>query len=175
MPLTEATAEDLAELEFQLGRPVRDVLGIAARCACGRPLVVKTRPRLADGTPFPTMYYLSQPAATAAMSRLEAAGLMASWQQQLAEDETLRAAYEAAHLAYLAERERIEPVAELAGISAGGMPNRVKCLHALAAHSLAEGPGVNPVGDLALAESDWSPKRCQCARRGQSSGQTLVN
>ena len=32
------------------------------------------------------------------------------------------------------------------------MPNRVKCLHVLAAHALAAGPGVNPLGDEVLAE-----------------------
>ena len=42
-------------------------------------------------------------------------------------------------------------VPEIAGISAGGMPDRVKCLHVLVAHSLAAGPGVNPLGDEALA------------------------
>ena len=51
---------------------------------------------------------------------------------------------------------------EIAGYSAGGMPDRVKCLHALAAHSLAAGPGVNPIGDLALERATWSPERCQC-------------
>lgn len=165
MALTKATVEDLIELEFQLGRPVRDVVGIAARCVCGRPLVVKTRPRLSGGTPFPTLFYLSQPAATAAMSRLEAAGLMAKWQERLEHDAELAAGYQQAHERYLEERAAIASVPELAGISAGGMPSRVKCLHALAAHALAAGPGVNPIGDLALEASDWSASRCQCARR----------
>ncbi len=31
------------------------------------------------------------------------------------------------------------------------MPDRVKCLHVLIAHSLAKGPGVNPFGDEAVA------------------------
>ena len=35
--------------------------------------------------------------------------------------------------------------------SGGGMPDRVKCLHVVIAHSLAKGPGVNPFGDEALA------------------------
>ena len=53
-------------------------------------------------------------------------------------------------------------VPEIAGISAGGMPVRVKCLHALVGHALAAGPGVNPVGDLALERADWSPTVCEC-------------
>ena len=66
--------------------------------------------------------------------------------------------YAAAHSRYLEARERLGQVPEIAGVSAGGMPNRVKCLHALAAHSLAAGPGVNPIGDLALELADWDPR-----------------
>jgi hypothetical protein len=72
-------------------------------------------------------------------------------------------AYRAAHEQYLADREGIEFVEEIAGISAGGMPTRVKCLHALAGHALAAGPGVNPIGDMALELCGWSPERCECA------------
>jgi hypothetical protein len=137
-------------------------LDIAARCVCGRPLVVKTKPRLGNGTPFPTLYYLTQPAATAAISTLEASGYMAQLQQLVEADEQVQAAYLAAHKSYLAEREAIEAVEEINDFSCGGMPVRVKCLHALVGHSLAKGPGVNPIGDLALEALDWSPSRCQC-------------
>lgn len=154
--------EDIAEVSRQLGRPARDILDIAARCVCGRPLVVKTKPRLGNGTPFPTLYYLTQPAATAAVSTLEASGVMVRYQNLLAEDPEIAAAYQRAHESYLAERESVEVVDEIADFSAGGMPVRVKCLHALVGHSLAKGPGVNPIGDLALSELDWSPSRCQC-------------
>ena len=154
--------EDIQEVSRQLGRPARDILDIAARCVCGKPLVVKTKPRLGNGTPFPTLYYLTQPAATAAISTLEASGYMAQLQNLLAEDSEIQAAYLRAHNEYLAERESIEVVEELKDFSAGGMPVRVKCLHALVGHSLAKGPGVNPIGDLALAALDWSASRCQC-------------
>jgi len=160
-PFEPASEHDLAVASAQLGRPVRNVLGIAARCVCGNPTVVATAPRLADGTPFPTLYYLSHPAATAAMSDLEAEHVMVELQDALADVE-LSAAYHAAHAAYLADRAEYGEVAEIAGISAGGMPTRVKCLHALAAHALAAGPGVNPIGDLALARGDWSPQVCEC-------------
>jgi hypothetical protein len=160
--VTSAVREgDLETMTRQLGRPVRDVVAIAARCACGAPTVVATRPRLEDGTPFPTFYYLTHPAATAAASRLEAAGRMPEYAAMLTGGTAL--AYRAAHEAYLADRAEFGEVEEIAGISAGGMPERVKCLHALIAHSLAAGPGVNPIGDLALAESGWSPEVCECA------------
>ncbi|WP_022881384.1 DUF501 domain-containing protein [Gryllotalpicola ginsengisoli] len=161
-----ATERDVAVVTAQLGRPARGVLGIAARCVCGNPTVVATAPRLPGGTPFPTLYYLTHPAATAAMSRLEADHVMAEFQELVETDAAVHAAYEAAHRAYLADRESIEAVEEIRGFSAGGMPDRVKCLHALAAHSLAAGPGVNPIGDLALERGDWSPNVCECADYG---------
>lgn len=146
---------DVEAVSAQLGRPARDVLAVAARTPTGEPTVVATSPRLADGTPFPTLYYLTHPAATAAISALEAAGVMTELNLRLAEDAELRAAYRVAHHAYLDDRDGILVVPELAGISAGGMPDRVKCLHALAAHALAAGPGLNPIGDLALRRCGW--------------------
>ena len=163
MPLTPATDADLDTMREQLGRPMRGVVGIAARCACGNPTVVATEPRLPDGTPFPTFYYLTHPGATAAMSALEATQVMRELADVLAEDADVAAAYSAAHASYLADRAHYGDVPEIDGISAGGMPTRVKCLHALAAHALAAGPGVNPIGDLALARGAWSPERCTCA------------
>jgi hypothetical protein len=156
------TADDIRAVSAQLGRPARNVVGIAARCVCGAPTVVSTAPRLDDGTPFPTFYYLTHPAATAAVSTLEATQVMNEYNDDLAADEELRAAYAAAHQAYLADRESIELVPELVNISAGGMPVRVKCLHALVGHALAAGPGVNPIGDRALERAAWSPTVCQC-------------
>ncbi|MBN9106236.1 MAG: DUF501 domain-containing protein [Propionibacteriaceae bacterium] len=150
--LTPMTAADQAIVETQLGRPVRGVAGVAWRCACGRPGVLATLPRLPDGTPFPTTYYLTDPRLVSGCSRLEAGGLMAELNTRLAEDAELATAYASAHRSYLADRDALGEVPEIAGVSAGGMPNRVKCLHALVAHSLAAGPGVNPVGDIALGE-----------------------
>lgn len=150
-PFIPPTARDIEVVSEQLGRPARGVLGIAARNERGEPTVVATAPRLSDGTPFPTLYYLSHPELTAAVSSLEANGFMTECNELLASDEHVRAAYAAAHAEYIADREAIDVLDELAGISAGGMPARVKCLHALVAHSLAAGPGVNPIGDRALA------------------------
>ena len=156
------TASDIEVVSAQLGRPARDIVGIPARCVCGNPLVVVTHPRLEDGTPFPTLYYLTQPAATQAASRLEAEGKMAEYQDRLAEDENARQAYRLAHETFLATRAQLGAIEEIEGISAGGMPTRVKCLHSLMAHSLSAGPGVNPVGDWALADTPWSREVCAC-------------
>lgn len=156
------TAADLAVVEAQLGRRPRGTRAVAHRCPCGLPDVVETTPRLPDGTPFPTLYYLTCPRAVAACGRLEAGGTMRQLNQRLAEDADLAARYRAAHDDYLARREAIERVPEIAGVSAGGMPGRVKCLHALLAHALAAGPGVNPVGDLTreLVGPWWQGGRC---------------
>jgi uncharacterized protein len=164
-PFAPPTDAEVAVVSAQLGRPARGVLGVAARCACGNPTVVATAPRLDDGTPFPTLYYLTHPAATASLSTLEATGVMAELAAEL-EDPDVAAAYRAAHERYLADRASIADVPEIAGFSAGGMPDRVKCLHALAAHALAAGPGVNLVGDAALARASWSPSRCVCSDPG---------
>lgn len=159
------TDAEIAVVSAQLGREARGVVGIAARCRCGNPTVVATSPRLADGSPFPTFYYLTHPAAASAMSTLEAQHAMPELALLLA-DEDAAAAYLAAHRAYLADRARYGDVPEIAGVSAGGMPTRVKCLHALAGHALAAGEGVNPIGDEALRRSRWSPECCECVEPG---------
>lgn len=151
-----ADEHDRAVVAVQLGRPPRAIRAVAHRCQCGNPDVIETSPRLPDGTPFPTLYYLTCPRAAAAIGTLEASGLMREMTDRLSTDEELAAQYRSAHESYLARREQIAHVGEIAGISAGGMPNRVKCLHVLVGHALAVGPGVNPLGDEALrALPDW--------------------
>lgn len=164
------TPADLETLSRQLGRPVRDVVEIGARCVCGNPLVATTAPRLSNGIPFPTTYYLTHPVITAAVSRLEAGGTMTDMTERLEHDPALAERYRGAHEAYLrarseiGERSGIGPVPEIDGVSAGGMPTRVKCLHVLVGHSLAAGPGVNPLGDEALAAIAewWTVGECRC-------------
>ena len=153
------TETDEKAVTAQLGRRPRDVAGVAYRCPCGWPAVVATRPRLADRTPFPTTYYLTCPNAVAECSRLEAQGVMRQMSRRLDEDPLLADRYAAAHRAYLADRARLGDVPEIGGVSAGGMPDRVKCLHAVVGHSLAAGAGVNPVGDetLEMIGTFWTP------------------
>ena len=142
---------DRAAVHRQLGRAPRGLRRVAHRCACGLPDVVETAPRLEDGTPFPTTFYLTCPRAAAAVGTLEADGVMTGMTERLRADGELRARFQAAHEDYLARRAAIGVVPEIADTSAGGMPDRVKCLHVLVAHSLAAGPGVNPLGDETLA------------------------
>lgn len=146
-------SHDIQVIHGQLGRPPRDVHSIAHRCPCGEVDVVATPPRLSDGTPFPTFFYATCPRLTGAISTLESSGLMAQMNERLTHDIVLQGEYFAAHIDYMAAREAIGmDVPEVRGISAGGMPDRVKCLHSLIAHSLAAGEGVNVLGDEALAK-----------------------
>lgn len=164
------TEKDVDTVSRQLGRPARDIVEIGARCVCGNPLVATTAPRLSSGIPFPTTYYLTHPVATSACSRVEAEGLMVTMNEQLSKDPELAKAYAAAHEHYLAVRDAIGKrsgvgeVPEIAGVSAGGMPDRVKCIHVLVGHSLAAGPGTNPLGDQALEAIAqwWRPDVCSC-------------
>jgi uncharacterized protein len=146
----------------QLGRDPRAIHAVAHRCPCGHPDVVTTEPRLPDGTPFPTTYYLTCPRAASLVGTLEGGGLMKEMEARLGSDDELAAAYAGAHRAYLADRSALGQVDEIDGVSAGGMPHRVKCLHVLAAHALAAGPGVNPLGDEVVAELGewWGPGPC---------------
>ena len=152
----EIDERDIAVVHAQLGRPPRSIHAVGHRCPCGNPDVVATEPRLDDGTPFPTTFYLTCPRAASLIGTLEASGLMREMSERLVEDQVLAAAYRGAHEAYLTARNAIGEVPEISGVSAGGMPDRVKCLHVLAGQSLAQGRGVNPLGDEVLDElGDW--------------------
>lgn len=158
-PLREGDRETLTE---QLDRLPRGLVGVGARCACGTPAVTVTLPRLPEGSPFPTLFYLSLPHLVREASKLEANGVMAQFNDQLAADEALRAAHVRAHESYLERRAVLGDVPEIAGISAGGMPNRVKCLHALVGYSISVGRGVCPIGDAALDMIGWDAAECHC-------------
>lgn len=157
--------DDVAVIAAQLGRPPRAVHGLGHRCPCGNPDVVTTEPRLEDGTPFPTTFYLTCPRASSLIGTLEASGLMREMSRRLEDDPELASAYRRAHEAYLEARQTICQVPEIRGVSAGGMPSRVKCLHVLAGQALAQGRGVNPLGDevLDLLGDFWAAGPCAVA------------
>ncbi|GAA2146708.1 DUF501 domain-containing protein [Kitasatospora kazusensis] len=170
----EVSDTDVAAIAAQLGRVPRGLRGVAHRCPCGNPDVVETAPRLPDGTPFPTLYYLTCPKAASLIGTLEAAGVMKDQTARLAEDPELAAAYEKAHEDYIARRDAIEVLEGFP--SAGGMPDRVKCLHVLVGHSLAAGPGVNPLGDEAIGmlEDWWAKGPCVSPEAVQESAAVVA-
>lgn len=170
MPWEPLAAGDLEAMREQLGRPMRSVRGVGHRCPCGNPTVVVTDPQLEDGTPFPTTFYVTCPRVSSRLGTFESSGLMKEMTQRLETDPELAAAYAQAHEAYLQARAELgEQPAQIEGISAGGMPTRVKCLHVLVGQSLAQGLGVNPLGDEALEAIDgwWKSGPCVCADRDQ--------
>jgi uncharacterized protein len=159
--------QDVTAIEAQLGREPRAIHAVGHRCPCGNPDVVTTEPRLPNGTPFPTTFYLTCPRAASRIGTLEGSGLMKEMQDRLGDDPELAAGYRAAHERYLEFRTALaaeagQQVPEIEGISAGGMPDRVKCLHVLAGQSLAMGRGVNPLGDevLDLLGAWWEAGPC---------------
>ncbi len=81
---------------------------------------------------------------------MESTGEMAVLNRRLSEDPGLAQAYREAHERYLRLRgdaagQGPGGSAEQGGVTAGGMPDRVKCLHALYAHEVAD---ANPVGAI---------------------------
>ncbi|MCH4160444.1 DUF501 domain-containing protein [Bifidobacterium sp.] len=165
-----ATPEDVDTVTKQLGRYPRGIVAVGARCICGNPLAVITRPMLEGGVPFPTTCYLTSPEAVKAVSHVEAEGGMRIFNDSLAEDANLAEQYQRAHESYLSFRHALaqrlgDDESHIEGTSAGGMPVRVKCLHALLAQSLVMGKGINPIGDQVLTqiEDEFSPKVCRCA------------
>lgn len=165
-----ATDKDIAQVERQLGRYPRGMVAVGARCVCGRPLAVITRPLLPGDIPFPTTCYLTSPEAVKAASHVEASGAMQEYGAMVTDDEQTKAAYERAHELYLAFRHEIaqqlgDSEEHIEGTSAGGMPVRVKCLHALLAQTLVMGEGANPIGDLVLEriKDEFDPNVCRCS------------
>jgi hypothetical protein len=146
-----------------IGRPLRGPSAAAVRCAWGLPAVLRVDPQLEDGTPFPTMFWLSCPLAARAIGGLESSGVMRELTDAIAGDPELAADHAAAHERYVAARDQLGPPVP-GDPSAGGMPDRVKCLHALYAHHLATRD--NPVG--AWVAERVEPLACPapCVRLG---------
>jgi hypothetical protein len=135
-------------VEVQIGRSLRAESEVVARCHLGLPVVVKVPPRLNDGTPFPTLYWLTCPLATTRIGRMEGAGGVKRMERRAEADPDFGKALQDAHASYRAERDSLlvdddEPRPS-GGV--GGTRVGVKCLHAHFAHTAAGGE--NPVGEL---------------------------
>jgi hypothetical protein len=153
------TEEDRALVEAQIGRNLRGEWAVARRCHLGVPMVIESHPRLEDGSPFPTLYWLTCPVLAKRVSRLESEGWMTSLNTRLANDERMRSRLSDAIARYRARRNEHE-VIEDSGSPPGGGPDKVKCLHAHVAHELVDGS--NPVGGIALASTGYPDCRTPC-------------
>lgn len=159
--------EDRDVVEVQIGRPSRAVCEVVSRCHLGLPVVIKVPPLLDDGTPFPTLYWLTCPLATARVGRLEGAGGVKRMETKAESDPGFDAALRAAHGSYAAERDALVPEGSdpvpTGGV--GGTSLGVKCLHAHYAHTLAGGK--NPVGELVASWIGPLDCRVRCVVDGK--------
>ena len=141
-------ADDPAVIEAQLGRPLRASSEVVARCHLGLPVVLRVPPHLDDGTPFPTLYWLTCPLAITRIGRLEGSGGVKRMEAKAVADLAFGEELESAHRGY--EEERNTLLGESSGPDpsggVGGTAEGVKCLHAHYAHHAAGGE--NPVGRL---------------------------
>lgn len=160
----ELDDDDAARASAMIGRPLRGRSAVAVRCAWGLPAVLRVDPALADGTPFPTTFWLACPLAVKQVARLEGSGVMETLTDRLGRDPELAAAYQHAHERYVALRDQLGPPVP-DNPSAGGMPSRVKCLHALYAHYLATGD--NPVGAWVADRVEPMPCNGPCVTRDE--------
>ena len=122
-------------------------------------MVIESHPLLDDGTPFPTLFWLTCPILQKRVSQLEAEGAMGEMNRRLARDTRLRARLAAALDRYLRRRDERAHIEDGGGPPGGG-PDRVKCLHAHVAQELADPP--NPIGALTLAETGFPDCRREC-------------
>jgi len=165
--------DDDAVVAAQIGRPLRAAAVAARRCPLGLPVVIMVPPRLDDGTPFPTRYWLCCPLAQRRVGRLEGAGGVAAMERRAAADAEFGARLEAAHARYAASRDAVledGPEARPSG-GVGGARAGVKCLHAHYADYAAG--NANPVGEAAAL---WvEPLDCAEPCVVEVSGRVLTN
>lgn len=158
--------DDRQVIEVQIGRPLRADSDTVSRCHLGLPVVVRVPPILDDGTPFPTLFWLTCPLAVTRIGRLEGAGGVKRMEQRAMSDQEFVERLDGAHRSYAAERDELvaEGSSPVPSGGVGGARVGVKCLHAHYAHTRAGGE--NPVGELV---SDWiEPLDCTqpCVRDG---------
>lgn len=150
--------QDRLDVAAQLGRPPRGSWSVARRCDCGKPQVIQTQPRLDDGTPFPTMWWLTCRKLSSRIGGLESSGWMAELNERLRQDPEFHAELIRATERYVRRRDEIDPL----GVTGhpGGGPDQIKCLHAHVAHQLVSGD--NPAGARALEHLDWADPAAPC-------------
>ncbi len=154
--------DDRRVIEVQIGRPLRAPSEVVARCHLGMPVVVRVPPHLDDGTPFPTLYWLTCPLAATRIGRMEGAGGVKRMEAKAAADPAFAAGLDRAHVSYATERDRqivdFDAPAPSGGVA--GAARGVKCLHAHYAHHAAGGE--NPVGELVAAWIEPLDCRVRC-------------
>ena len=151
----------------QIGREPRGVLGINTSCKWGYPQVIVNRPvsaLVSDIEIFPTLYWLTCPYLRKEIALLEGEGLIAEFEQRIAQDPEFARLVEQSHQNYAKQRLALIPLdvqerlkeeypgryQVLAESGVGGTRSirGVKCLHTHVADFLARGE--NPIGAKAI-------------------------
>jgi hypothetical protein len=158
------TDRDRGIVEAQIGRPLRGEWRVARRCHLGVPMAIENHPYLEDGTPFPTLFWLTCPILVKRASQLEGGGWMATLNEELASDQSLQARLKSALDRLIARREEYAHLVD-SGAPPGGGPSRVKCLHSHVAHEISDPP--NPVGALTLTSVQWPDCRVPCVAEAE--------
>ncbi len=148
----------------QVGRAPRTPWRVAASCVHDFPTVIASPSRLDDGTPFPTLYWLTCPYLADAASAAESAGELAEWDALVADDADLALALGAVDLE-LRERRVAESggVDECGAVGVAGQESRTaaKCIHARIALVLV---GIDdPIGEALLERVGPSCGDSRCA------------
>ena len=165
--------DDGAAVAAQLGRPLRSSADVVVRCHLGLPVVTRVPPLLDDGTPFPTLFWLSCPLAARRVGRLEGAGGVAAMDRRARRVPEFARRLQEANRRYAAERDaRLSPdVSPRPSGGVGGAGGGVKCLHAHYADYSAGND--NPVGE---AVAPWvEPLDCTAPCVVDAGGEAVPN
>lgn len=162
-------------VEAQIGRPPRAPWRVHTRCGFGWPTTIVTPSRLEDGTPFPTLYWLTCPHLIEVTSAAESAGAIAEWESRLSSEAELREGLDQATAIYAHRRRREsggEDVCAGTGIAGTSDPARLKCLHAHVAAFVAGVP--DPVGEalVSAGSRECMDGRCSALAGRSYAGET---
>jgi hypothetical protein len=167
-----AAVDDRSIVAAQIGREPRAFSRVAVRCPFGFPAVSEQKPYDDDGKPFPTGFYLICPELVAAVDRLEAAGGVGRWSEQVRKSRRLRwSLWRATRRQRRLRRGQARPAGRMLdggaslGLGIGGSANRrkLKCLHAHVAFALAN-PGYELGESIARELEPLWPESCESQR-----------
>ena len=150
--------KQLSIITERLGRPPRGLRDVAVRDAAGLPMVIRVA-SVVDETPFPTLYWLIDPALCLRIDRAEAGGVIAGLQARIDADERLQGTMREDHRRHIERRASYLTPAERGWLTARGLwaalnergiggiadPSRIRCLHTWYAAHLVE---PNTIGRL---------------------------
>ncbi len=160
------TEQDRIAVTQLLGREPRGLEDIAVRDRQGVPVVIRVAPLVA-GKPFPTLFWLIDKALNYAIDQVEAAGLIAVFQQRIDADESLQLRLQEDHRSHIALRKSHTTSEQQQAIDASGYTEvlttrgiggiadfqRIRCLHTYyAAHLVV----ANTIGQM--LDEYWQQK-----------------